>query len=149
MKSLSILETGLVLRLLLYLDNRSEIDIAAHGQPLLHLKKGNTVRVEQEKGYLFYAGVRLNRKREAYVYHMGFVVVDNRQCPGVRSQLAVYPISYRDDVNGLQDISCILQHDEVSNHRPALQINLVATASRWLQELKTNGYITGAHPLSE
>ena len=141
MKALSIKETGLLLRLLLHVSTQSEIDIAAHGRPPLHLKKGGAVHLDQDDGYLFFLGVRLIRKREAYVYHMGFVIVDKRQSPGARGQLTVYPISYRDDVNNIQDTCCIIQQNSIHNSKPSLQINLVATATGWLRELNASGYM--------
>jgi hypothetical protein len=139
MKSLNKKAAKLFVRLLDKVkDNELIIENPEH-KPL-RMEKLAKISTKQGVGYRYTIGVLHDELKLTYSTMMEFIVVDQRGIEAEPGPLFIFPVLYRDDVNGVQEDSVPLRFGQIDRYIPQLQTTHVNFAYQWLLELQTVGY---------
>lgn len=118
-----------------------ELDIPLEQHNTLRLKKGAAVNTGEGSGYLLSMGTLISSAANRYEFCMTFVVVDKRTESGWRLDVLVFPVSTRDDLNGVEEHSVLFEEGKVKTVIANFQREQINKAYSWLSELKTAGYL--------
>lgn len=144
MKTINPQATRIFCRLLDQMGTETQLTFNTNNHPpLLMQQKGGLIATQFGKAQLYSLGHYPTCKGiTACEPEMRFIVLDKRVLEKDYGAAKIFPQAYRDDTQGLDEESIVIEDSEITSYKPLWQQGHIQFANEWLAEIRKQGYGT-------